>query len=56
MVLLALAPHMDYANLDGVVEGMGASEGYLEAIRPGHDDRKKSRARSAAAMLLLDRH
>jgi hypothetical protein len=30
----AIAPHMDYANLDGISEGMAASDGYLEAINP----------------------
>jgi len=31
-VLPALAPHMLYSDLEGIQEGMGASEGYLEAI------------------------
>ncbi|MEX2497116.1 MAG: DUF2779 domain-containing protein [Woeseia sp.] len=29
----AIAPQMDYAMLDGINEGTGASEGFLEAIR-----------------------
>ena len=33
-VLPAIAPHMDYANLEGIKEGMAASDGYLEAIDP----------------------
>ena len=31
-VLPAIAPHMNYADLEGISEGMGASDGYLEAI------------------------
>ena len=31
-VLPAIAPHMDYSQLEGIQEGMGASDGYLEAI------------------------
>ena len=31
-VLPALLPHMHYDDLEGIKEGMGASEGYLEAI------------------------
>ncbi len=31
-VLPAVAPHMNYADLEGISEGMGASDGYLEAI------------------------
>jgi hypothetical protein len=34
-VLPALAPHMRYGNLEGIQEGMGASDGYLEAIDTG---------------------
>jgi hypothetical protein len=33
-VLPTVAPHMDYAKLEGIREGTGASEGYIEAIRP----------------------
>jgi len=31
-VLPCIAPHMDYAALDGIKEGMAASDGFLEAI------------------------
>ena len=31
-VLPAIAPHMNYAELDGINEGMGASDGFIEAI------------------------
>ncbi len=31
-VLPAMVPHMNYANLEGIHEGMAASDGYLEAI------------------------
>lgn len=30
----AIAPHLDYARLDGISDGMAAADGYLEAIRP----------------------
>jgi hypothetical protein len=33
-VLPCIAPHMDYAKLDGIKEGTAASDGYLEAINP----------------------
>jgi hypothetical protein len=33
-VLPTIAPHMDYANLEGIKEGMGASDGFIEAINP----------------------
>ncbi len=33
-VLPTIAPDMDYAELDGIQEGMGASAAYLEAIQP----------------------
>jgi len=33
-VLPAIAPHMNYAELKGISEGMAASDGYLEAIDP----------------------
>ena len=33
-VLPAIAPHMDYSNLEGIKEGLAASDGYLEAIDP----------------------
>jgi len=41
-VLPALAPHMDYADLDGIAEGMGASEGFLEAIDPATTPQRKA--------------
>ena len=31
-VLPCIAPHMNYAELEGIHEGMGASDGFLEAI------------------------
>lgn len=31
-VLPTIAPHLDYASLEGIKEGTGASEGYIEAI------------------------
>lgn len=31
-VLPAMAPHMNYENLEGINEGLAASDGYLEAI------------------------
>ena len=40
-VLPAMVPGMSYAGLEGINEGSGASDGYLEAIRPGtHPARK----------------
>ena len=33
-VLPTIAPHMDYANLEGIKEGTGASEGFIEALDP----------------------
>ena len=33
-VVPAMAPHMSYENLEGINEGMGASDGFLEAINP----------------------
>lgn len=41
-VLPALAPHLDYSNLDGISEGMGASEGFLEAIDPATTPARKT--------------
>ena len=32
-----IRPDMDYANLDGIKEGTGASEGFIEAINPDTD-------------------
>jgi len=36
-VLPAMVPNMSYAGLDGINEGMGAADGFLEAINPGTD-------------------
>jgi hypothetical protein len=36
-VLPCLAPHMNYAELDGIKEGMAASDGFVEAIDPETD-------------------
>jgi hypothetical protein len=36
-VLPAMVPHMNYADLEGIHEGMAASDGYLEAINPETD-------------------
>lgn len=36
-VLPAMVPHMNYAELEGINEGMAASDGYLEAINPETD-------------------
>ena len=33
-VLPCIAPHMSYAGLEGIAEGMAASEGFIEAIDP----------------------
>ena len=41
-VLPAIAPHMDYANLEGISEGMAASNGYLEAIDPNTSAGRKA--------------
>jgi hypothetical protein len=40
-VLPAIAPGMSYATLEGINEGTGASDGYLEAINPGTDPARK---------------
>jgi len=41
-VLPCVAPDMNYSDLEGIQEGTGASEGYLEAIDPvTSDDRKQ---------------
>ena len=37
-----IAPHMDYAKLEGIKEGMAASDGYLEAINPETDAARKA--------------
>ncbi len=36
-VLPCIAPHMNYAELQGINEGMGASDGFIEAINPDTD-------------------
>jgi hypothetical protein len=36
-VLPCMAPHMNYAELEGIKEGMAASDGFLEAIDPATD-------------------
>jgi hypothetical protein len=36
-VLPCIAPHMDYADLEGISEGMAASDGFIEAIDPETD-------------------
>ena len=36
-VLPCIAPHMNYADLEGINEGTGASDGFLEAIDPETD-------------------
>ena len=41
-VLPAIAPHMNYAELEGIHEGMGASEGFLEAINPDTSPTRKA--------------
>ena len=41
-VLPAIAPHMNYAELEGIHEGMGASEGFLEAINADTSPERKT--------------
>jgi hypothetical protein len=41
-VLPCIAPEMDYSNLEGIHEGMGASDGYLEAIHPDTTPERKA--------------
>ena len=38
----AIAPHMNYASLEGINEGMAASDGYLEAINPDTSAERKA--------------
>ena len=38
----AIAPHMNYAELEGINEGTGASDGYLEAIHPETTPERKA--------------
>jgi len=40
-VLPAMVPHMNYAGLEGIKEGMAASDGYLEAINPETNPERK---------------
>jgi hypothetical protein len=40
-VIPCITPGMDYAGLDGISEGTGASEGFLEAISPDTEDERK---------------
>jgi hypothetical protein len=37
----AIARHMDYANLEGINQGMAASDGFLEAIDPNTSSERK---------------
>ena len=41
-VVPTLAPHMDYAELEGIKEGTGASDGFLEAIHPSTTPERKA--------------
>lgn len=41
-VLPTIAPHMDYANLEGIKEGTAASDGFIEAIDPGLSAERKA--------------
>ena len=41
-VLPAIAPHMNYAELEGIHEGMAASDGFLEAIDPETSPERKA--------------
>jgi hypothetical protein len=36
-VLPTINPEMDYSKLEGIAEGMGASDGFIEAINPDTD-------------------
>lgn len=40
-VLPCIAPHMNYADLQGINEGSGASDGFMEAISPDTDMLRK---------------
>lgn len=44
-VLPRIAPHMDYANLEGINEGTGASDGFIEAISPSTTPERKAELR-----------
>jgi hypothetical protein len=41
-ILPCIAPHMNYANLDGINEGTAASDGFLEAINPATTAERKA--------------
>ena len=41
-VIPAMVPHMSYTNLEGINEGMAASNGYLEAIDPNTTPERKA--------------
>ena len=41
-VLPCIAPHMNYAELEGIAEGMGASDGFIEAINPETPPERKA--------------
>ena len=41
-VLPAIAPHMNYAELEGIHEGMAASDGFIEAIDPETTPERKA--------------
>ena len=41
-VLPCIAPHMDYAELEGIKQGTAASDGFLEAINPQTDSARKA--------------
>ena len=41
-VLPAMVPEMSYAGLEGINEGMGASDGFLEAMNPDTDAARKA--------------
>jgi hypothetical protein len=44
-VLPTIAPDMDYANLEGIQEGMAASAAYLEAVDPETSAARKEEIR-----------
>ena len=44
-VLPTIAADMDYADLEGIAEGMDASIAYLEAIKPEMDPEKVAQIR-----------
>ena len=41
-VLPCIAPHMNYAELEGINEGMAASDGFIEAIDPHTSPERKA--------------